>query len=131
MKGIVVEDARIFFSISLLPLRNIFKALHTHQKKKLKNKLDHFITIKCFTMRKKREYHVVKLPFCCISEGNAVKQKFDFPFPLLSVSFALSTEASSTSLTIYVYAYMGDLVLLLLCCLLYELNLFNDLLNLI
>ncbi|KRX15256.1 hypothetical protein T07_6997 [Trichinella nelsoni] len=72
-----------------------FKTLHTHQKKKLKNKLDHFITIKRFTMSKKWECHVVV--------ENAIL--------LLHLR--------------------GDSVLLLLCCLLYELNLFNDLLNLI
>ncbi|KRY56945.1 hypothetical protein T03_17159 [Trichinella britovi] len=85
-----------------------------HQKKKLKNKLDHFITIKCFTMSKKWEYHVVEMPFCCcISE-------------VITIDIGAQLQT-----TIKLDEHYKDLVLLLLCCFLYELNLFNDLLNLI
>ncbi|KRX39237.1 hypothetical protein T05_9314 [Trichinella murrelli] len=102
-----------------------FKTLHTHQKKKLKNKLDHFITIKCFTMSKKWEYHVVEMPFCCcISEVITIDIGAQLQTTIkLDEHYKLDMLQNCRLLL--------DLVLLLLCCFLYELNLFNDLLNLI
>ncbi|KRZ61781.1 hypothetical protein T02_7600 [Trichinella nativa] len=96
-----------------------------HQKKKLKNKLDHFITIKCFTMSKKWEYHVVEMPFCCcISEVITIDIGAQLQTTIkLDEHYKLDMLQNCRLLL--------DLVLLLLCCFLYELNLFNDLLNLI
>ncbi|KRZ87673.1 hypothetical protein T08_10659 [Trichinella sp. T8] len=96
-----------------------------HQKKKLKNKLDHFITIKCFTMSKKWEYHVVEMPFCCcISEVITIDIGAQLQTTIkLDEHYKLDMLQNCR--------FLLDLVLLLLCCFLYELNLFNDLLNLI
>ncbi|KRY34850.1 hypothetical protein T01_5806 [Trichinella spiralis] len=105
--------------------------INSHQKKKLKNKLDHFITIKCFTMSKKWEYHVVRMPFCCcISEANAhdIRQICLFCCDFMPFHYFIQCQSCFISMLM---RNCIDSVLLLLCCLLYELNLFNDLLNLI
>ncbi|KRY21427.1 hypothetical protein T12_7464 [Trichinella patagoniensis] len=73
-------------------------------------------------MSKKWEYHVVEMPFCCcISEVITIDIGAQLPTTIkLDEHYKLDMLQNCRLLL--------DLVLLLLCCFLYELNLFNDLL---